>query len=421
MKEEDTEFQERHHAKEKAVEIARKWKSKVTNNTDDEFDFKGNEKLIGARQRLVSIPFAGVPAASRLRSNIQDFGQNNSNYRPSFGINESYMDEVNFEQIYQPKPLARIRVEEVQYYKQHGVLHSIYYTESEASNSSGLGSISIHDSVFNSPVSSHFYCSPGIVMQNSLLLDSPGHIYEVINGEKNLFGHSGAEFKYGPVHQLYSSQSSTFGSRLPYLSPLAPDYIKRNLSNLSRSLTSSSEYPSVYSLGPSSFHSSKWYDEVAKRGKTLNSDKISRDIHSYERCSSRPRTSSGNEYEGNRVLNWKPKKRTSNIEPLSRRSVSSTISPLDSSNRENKAHQSDNNFPWAMSIPRFNNGNLFEHNRAERTINVQAIRRNKVMKKVEEKISRKELVKMIEKYSRILFPLTFILFNMFYWPYIYNR
>ena len=372
LKEEDAEFQTKHHSK--AEEIAREWKSKVTRDSEP-------EKKSGGTSRHFSIPFADVPAASRLRRRVYDY-HSESNYgdHASVGDYEGGVQGYSTEQIKQ-----FVEKESPQEYRVGRTSRPKYYSDSETSYSSGLGSVTVKDSVFNSPDSSHFYYSPDIVIQKPWIFDEPTeHIYSkpVGGSVDTIYGKSDQPVYQIQIPSLYSQTAKSFGSRLSYLSPLAPDYIKRNLSMYSRSLSRSVGKSTTYSSGPSSFHSSKWYYEVGK----LNQNQ---------------EANISNQTATSPLKKTKVVKKMSSFDDVQSDQIKSVQRSVDHWNT---------NLTWSA-----------KRNMVRSSDVIKSVPSKKVMKKIEEKISRKELVGKIEKYSRILFPLTFLLFNLFYWPYIYNR
>lgn len=429
LKEEDTEFQERQHAKEKAGEIALKWKLRIKSEEklrikpgEKSSPYRGGLDCAGTRSRRISIPFASVPAALRLGPNVLPLRNQFQNSDPlrsrSYGSIASTPSSAD-EQIGKIVPLyERLRSEKK-------ITHSHYYSDSDTCHSSGLGSVSILDTVFNSPDSSHFYYSPDIVTQKPLVFNSD----EMQNQSRQEGGMSGMNYhngmsgmNYHKRPSIYGSQRTRSGSRLSYLSPLAPD-IQRNLSMHSRSLTNDG---SLYSLGPSSFHTSKWYYEVGKQNQRQQLENNVSQSHPFSHIpQSHPFSHESevihNESSiGNHVYREPTLSNVANV-AMNVRSRMKKMRSFDDIRLSDPESQSPRLHKTTDDGAEIKRSNLIKRNRIDSSDSIKKIPSKKLMKKVEERMNRKELVKKIEKVSRILFPLTFILFNFFYWPYIYNR
>ena len=396
--------------------------------SEEKSRIESEEKLSPCRRglRKVSIPFASVPAALRLGPNVLPLRNQFQNLEPlrsqSYGSIVSTPPSIANEQIGNIFPWYEgLRAE-------NKTTHSHCYSESDTCYSSGLGSVSIQDTVFNSPDSSHFYYSLDIVTEKPWIVNSDG----MQNQSHREGGLSGINYRNRPLPSISGSQRTKSGSRLSYLSPLAPD-IKRNLSMHSRSLT---DHGSLYSLGPSSFHTSKWYYEVGKQNQRQQLGEMTENNHSQSHPFSRESEMIYNESsirnEGNRVGREPILLNVANV-AMNMRSRMKKMHSFDDIRLSDPESQSPRLHKTIGDETKIKRSNPIKRNRinssdpikrSNRTNSSDPIKKipsKKLMKKVEERISRRDLVKKIEKVSRILFPLTFILFNFFYWPYIYNR
>lgn len=343
------------------------------------------------RSRLVSIPFMNVPAAARLRSRSDQniYSRTNQDvYGWQVSKSERSSRHGEIREPHFEHSSYGIGIRSILYDS-----HQIYRTsvEEEQYSSSGLGSVSVDGSVFNSPTSSHFYFSPDIFMQKPWLIDQsidiPGHIYNLPNIKSQL----SIDYK-----NALSSRTKS-GSKLSYLSPLAPDYIQRNLSMNSK-LTNL--YSSIYSLGPSSFHSSRCYGDCVE-----NSAMPSYSNESH--ASSLGYQSTIEDTYGKRTRKLSNAKTVVTGLESDRRSSEASKTQMTSLAHERKLVD--------FNPPRLISNQINDGNKGSNVPN------KKTMKKVEDLMKNKLVVSKIEKFSRILFPLTFILFNFFYWPYIYSR